>query len=311
MSEQELNIVVADQAHEQLPAEVNQNTVKSRIDALIEQGSGTEIDDTPELEHGEMPDKAEKPEGENLSESDIEGEIASLEADDKPDTEGLETDQDETPPETMDVKQLAEKLDIPIDELYAVKFPYGEGGDAITLGELKDAGIRAKTIDLETETLADERNSFVNDQMRSRAELQSIVSLLPEGIPPELMQQANYQRQLVAQRERTSLLETLPEWQDSGIEKIARGAISENLRGYGFQPIEIDGMLDHRLIKVLHDFTRMRQAIIEPRAKLQKLKKKRAPRGSRKPRGQEQVDQASAQRRTDLKGAINTLLPRG
>ena len=311
MSEQELDIVVPDDKHIALPPEVNQNTVKARIDELISAGVSTEIDEPEHVESNPPPAKDE-----SLKESSVDDEIASLEADEtdpEADQEqDQEQDQETEPVETLDAKSLAEKLDVTVEEIYSMKFPYGENGDAITLGELKDAGIRARTIDEEVETLADQRNSFTNDQMKSRSELQNIVSMLPDGIPPELVQAANFQRQQAVQRERVSLLETLPDWQDSAVEEIARGAISDNLKQYGFQQIEIDNMLDHRLVKLMHDFTRMRQKIVKPAAEVQKMKKAaRGRRVSKSSRGQKQVSTANQQRRTDLKGAINTLLPRG
>ena len=304
-------------------AAVSDGGAKGRIDALIDSGAAAakapekkppEAKAPAAKEPEKTPEKVEIPEGESLSDSSVDDEIASLATDEEKEEQekaALEIAKKAAETETLDAKKLAEKLGVSIEEIYDIKFPYGEDGDAITLGELKDAGIRARTIDDETETLSNERNSFVNEQMKSRAELQSIVALLPDGIPPELVNQANYQRQIAVDRERSSLLEVLPAWQDQAIEKIARDAMADNLKQYGFQPIEIENMLDHRLVKLIHDFTRMRQKIIKPMAHLQKQKKKRSSRGNRKPKGQEQVQLATEQGKTDLKGAINTLLPRG
>ncbi len=311
MSEQD--IVVPDQAHEVLPPEVNQNDVKNRIDDLIKRDGPekAKIDDEVEDVTTTVVEPGAES-SESLEDSSVDDEIAGLDADDKaPETDADEVEQPEVV-ETLDAKSLAEKLGVSVEEIYGMKFPYGEDGDAITLGELKDAGIRARTIDQEAETLSDERNSFINEQMKSRSELQNIVSMLPDGIPPELIQAANYQHQQAVQRERISLLEAIPDWQDIAIETTAREAIAANLKQYGFQDIEISNMLDHRLVKLIHDFTRMRQKIVEPKAEIQRIKKlgKRPRSGSRRTRGEKQVAEANQIGRTDTRGAINKLLPR-
>jgi len=312
----ESDIVVPDQAHEALPAEVNQNDVKSRIDDLIKRDAPekAKIDDEVEDVTTTVVEPEAKPEkSESLEQSSVDDEIAGLDADDDeaPETDADEIEQPEVV-ETLDAKSLAEKLGVTVEEVYSMKFPYGEGGDAITLGELKDAGIRARTIDQESESLSDERNSFINEQMKSRSELQNIVSMLPDGIPPELVQAANYQHQQAVQRERVSLLETIPDWRDVAVEKLAREAIATNLKQYGFQDVEISNMLDHRLVKLIHDFTRMRQKIIKPTVELQRIKKlgKRPRSGSRHAHKKEQVAEANKLGRTDTRGAINKLLPR-
>ena len=318
MSEQGENIVVGDTPHKALPPELNQNDLKSRINELIasppsdNDNQGDQVgQDGNQPEEGLAPDEPDKPGSESdqlgLSDADLE-----TEADEEPErSDASAVDEEETPPvETLDAKALAEKLGLPIEELYAMRFPYGEDGDAITLGELKDAGIRARTIDAEGESLSQERDSFINDRMKSRSELQNIVSLLPE-IPAELMQAAQQQQHLTMQQERVSLLEAIPEWSDPGIEQPARAAIQENLNLYGFSELEAAYMVDHRLVKLLHDYTRLRSKLVAPKAQVSKMKKttRRKPR-SKQSRKREGVEQANRIGRSDVRGAINKLLPR-
>ena len=130
--------------------------------------------------------------------------------------------------ETMDAKKLAEKLGIDVKDVYDIRFPYGEDGDALSLGELKDIGIRARTIDDDTERLSQRREKFVNENMRSRQELQNIVGLLPD-IPPGLKDAAIRQHAAVQQTERINLLETMPTWRDPGIEAKARTDILDRI----------------------------------------------------------------------------------
>ena len=79
----------------------------------------------------------------------------------------------------------------------------------------------------------------------------------------------------------------------------------------GFTDIEMAYMMDHRLVKMIHDYTRLREKLVQPKAQVSALKKQggKSP-GSRRTRKQRQVDNARRIGKTDTRGAIDALLPR-
>tara|TARA_R110000796_G_scaffold23154_1_gene66660 strand:- start:183 stop:1052 length:870 start_codon:yes stop_codon:yes gene_type:complete len=175
--------------------------------------------------------------------------------------EDLDESSEEADVAPLDAKGLAEKLEMDIKDVYAIKFNYGDG-ESLTLGELKDLGGRAATIDAESESLEQSRDQFANLNMTARQELQSLVSLLPvEALSPDLLQAAKVQKETIVYNERIKLLNVIPDWKDPAIEAGARASMLENLKEYGFREVEAESMMDHRLVKLLHDYTRLRARV--------------------------------------------------
>jgi len=177
--------------------------------------------------------------------------------------------------ESLDANALAKKLDITVKELYSVKFKYGDQGESLTLGELKDVGARAGQLDDEAEMLVDDRTRLDNDNMKSRVEIQNIVSLLPiESLTPALIQQSKEQHESLVRQERIALHETIPGWKEPSVELTDRAAMNAHLAEYGFKEVEANYMIDHRLIKFIHDMTVMRDRSKLKAAEVRKIAKK-------------------------------------
>ena len=309
MSQEQVNAIFDEPAAES-ESRPQDTSARERIDALIDAKPVKDPDPSPPATQDKTPaadpeptkTKDEPAETLGLSDDTFDEEIGD---DEQPDNEGESLGEAEA--ETLDAKSLAEKLGIDVKDLYEMEFPYGENGEAITLGELKDAGIRARTIDEEAETLTNDRNSYVNEQMKSRNELQQIVSLLPD-IPPGLRDAAIRQHDVVRQTERVKMLETVPEWRDPGKEQEAMNNISSTLKEYGYSDTEMSYMLDHRMIKLFHDFTRLKGKLVKPKAAIQAVKKKSGSRRKNPDRGKNKRDTAAAiGSKGNVKGAIDKL----
>ena len=248
--------------------QINQDLM-NRIEALLpyENETTAPIDETAETDESDVSASSSQDEdpGETLgmSEADLAAESENEDTVDE-DLDESQEDGERTveEPEPLDAQGLAEKLDMSIEDIYAIKFNTGEG-DPLTLGELKDAGTRVRTLVEDTEQLDAARVNHTNDTMRARAEIQQIVSLLPE-IPDELIRLAQHQYQQVSERERVNLVKAIPAFRDPSVEAERKAGMLDTVSQYGFNEVELNHMIDHRLVKLIDDFTRLRQKLVAP-----------------------------------------------
>ncbi len=166
---------------------------------------------------------------------------------------------------------LAEQLGVKPDDIYKLKIPMRDDGTMVTLGALKDQAGKALDLDEQSAEIEERRTAFENDMLRSRQQLNDIVSLLPE-VPPALVEQARAAQIEVTDRERNALLEIMPAWRDDAVYQSARDDILAAVADYGFQRFDLDSVVDHRLTKLLHDFAGMKQRIAAANAKAKELR---------------------------------------
>lgn len=269
-------------------------TLKERIEALVDSGVEQDQDDD---ESDQDPGESEDPRGdieshladdddrESEQDDDQDESPGEDDQDDQDDQDESSDSEDDDAGEGLSVTDLAEKLGIDPAEVYGLRFKYGETGESLTLGELKDLGGLSTQLHEDSESIVQERDDILLDRMRSRSELNSILAMLPE-VSAEMMTEAKRQYTATVARERDSLLEILPAWSDSGNEKIARDAIARNLADYGFNPLELTSILDHRMVFLLHDFTRLRESIRKPKAEIQRIRGQKGSRKRKVPKGE-------------------------
>jgi hypothetical protein len=229
---------------------------------LLENG----IQDEPEQGDADTPVPEPQSEGPQDGEN-----TEPVAADTGQQTEG-EGDNEPAPAEKLDLKGLANRLEIDVKELYGLEIPMPGEGESITLGELKDQAHEFSTVKQRQEKLEDERISHQNDVLRSRQELSALVNLLPE-IPQELQQQAGAMQQQHLQQEQARLLEVLPEWRDANTFAADREIISNTVAEYGFNDADMSAVTDHRLIKLLHDYGKLRQRMAQAQETAQRVDK--------------------------------------
>jgi len=178
------------------------------------------------------------------------------------------------------LEALAEQLGVKPDEIYKLQIPMRDDGTMVTLGALKDQAGKALDLDDQSAEIETRRTAFENDMLRSRQQLNDIVSLLPE-VPPALVERARANQIEATDRERNALLEVMPAWKDDQVYQSAQADILEAVADYGFQRFDLDAVVDHRLIKLLHDFTGMKKRIAAANAKAKELRDATPRRGKR------------------------------
>lgn len=156
--------------------------------------------------------------------------------------------------------ELAEKAGVSVEDLYATEVPLTGDAGVTTLGALKDSVQNFTQLDEKKTAFEEHRSSFENEMIRSRAELQEVIKLLPE-IPAELVQHAQAQFSDNLAKERQSLYAIRPDWRDPAAFAHAQDEIFETVKAYGFTKNDMDSVIDHRLIKLLWDFQTMSKRI--------------------------------------------------
>jgi predicted DNA-binding protein YlxM (UPF0122 family) len=122
-------------------------------------------------------------------------------------------------------------------------------GEKITLGELKDrvqAQQKAQTDFIDRE----------NQVMRQYEEIQQLTQQL-NIVPPEVVQQAQAKLQENVKQEFQLMLNAIPQWKDAVEFTKGRDAIYDLAKSYGLER-DIGKVVDHRVIKMLFDFSRLR-----------------------------------------------------
>ena len=189
-----------------------------------------------------------------------------------------------------DVIALAERAGIDAEALYQLSVPLGDGREAVKLGELKDKYQDAARVDQTRTDLEQERSDFQNEMLRSRAELAEVLKLLP-NLPPELIARARAAHTSSLDSQRSELLAIFPEWSDDSKYQSAQGEILEAVQEYGFGRADMDGVQDHRLTKLLHDFAKLKQRVAKANAKAKELRGDAPKRGKGKKPGSQSEKQ--------------------
>lgn len=132
-------------------------------------------------------------------------------------------------------KELAERLSLAPEDLYAVEIDLGRGdGKTMSLGKMKDAA--AKSDDIEVRELAFEERVAEQEAKwtRSQTEFSELVSALgPAAIKPELREKIAAKVAADAKRENELTLEHIPQWKDQTVREAELAGMVEHLRDYG------------------------------------------------------------------------------
>lgn len=186
-------------------------------------------------------------------------------------------------PKTLN--ELAETLDLEIEDLYKLSFTLADGSDATThtVGELKDvlaevSGYEARQAEYEETKVQQE-----NELLRARQEMQTILQSLPPGaLNADILAKAEKVRSNHMRAEADFLAKAIPEWKDEAVETKERAAITFQLMEYGMSESSLDNILDHRVIKYMRD-NMLRKQRMDEALKLVKPKKAKAATAPSKP----------------------------
>lgn len=159
-------------------------------------------------------------------------------------------------PEAEQAKGEEEKPDA-VD--YKLPIPLSDG-TKITLGELKD----------HYQAHAQNLNALIereNQVMAKYGELQEMAQYLQ--LPPEVQQQIAQRQRAHLQQEHGLMIGAIPEWKDAGAFERGRAAIFEMGQEYG---VDLSKVTDHKVVKMLHDFARLRSAIKTAKANVKPVR---------------------------------------
>lgn len=235
--------------------------------------------------------------------------LGSMQADEVLDT--LEAPLDEleaieqllTKPSENEAEEIDEEIAEPTQEQidYSKEVPM-PNGEKITIGELKDVWQQQAKLALDIS----ERENGMKDQIKQLNQLAEWVGAIPE----EVVNQTVYQRNLDLQNEHAKLLQIVPEWNDRNTYELGRQEIFNLAKEYDILDI-VGDITDHRAIKLLNDFAKIKKSL---KTAVSTIKKADIPKG--KPNTQTRasttdklIQRAKGSNNSDLElSAINALL---
>lgn len=167
---------------------------------------------------------------------------------------------------------------------YAQEVPLSNG-EKMSIGALKDfyQGFAQK------ELAMIERE---NQVMAKHGELQELAQYLQ--LPPEKLQEIAQQQTEHLREQHAAMLEVIPEWKDKANFERDRGRIFELGKEYR---VDLSRVTDHRVVKMLNDFARLRASIKEAKANVKPVRSKEPVPPVRQPRAngtelQQRIDRA-------------------
>lgn len=184
---------------------------------------------------------------------------------------------------------------------YAQEVPLSDG-EKKTVGELKDfyQGYARTALELT------ERENRV---MAQYAELQEMGQYLQ--LPPEAKQRIAQQQHAYLREQHGLMLQAIPEWKDNAVFEQARGQIFDLGKEYG---VDLSQVSDHRTVKMLNDFAKLRAAIRGAKANVKPVRTTEPKAPAQAPQGRAtdlQQAQATAKRTgniADQMKAVDLLL---
>ena len=224
--------------------------------AASQSGSNTESEDNTDDENQAA---AASREGAEIVESEDDNTAQDAQTDD----DGDQLADDETESSEDDIvtlDDLAEMLDVPAREVYTVSIPLG-GGNSATLGEMKDAFKWKQKYDEDESGFQEHRRKQENEILVARRQTEDLVNMLigTNKIGPEDLAAVESINSARIQRENKAALAAIPTWSNPETRKQDFDAFVELGAEYGFSDVEIRNIPDHRILKMLYDFSASRR----------------------------------------------------
>ena len=161
---------------------------------------------------------------------------------------------DDDDPVTLN--DLAEQLDLEARDLYDLEIKVGKDERA-TLGELKDSFKDYKQMKADQGSFEERKLKQDNEVMVAKRQIEQLVEvgIKTNSLHPEVLAKLEQVHADNVQRERRAVLEVLPEWSDTSVRSEAYENMTRLMTRYGFSRSEVEGVLDHRLLKFMVDMT--------------------------------------------------------
>ncbi len=151
-------------------------------------------------------------------------------------------------------KAIAETLGISPDKLFTEMLIPVDGGEPLTLEEFKADGQGLRGLKAAQHELAEEKVQFENSVMAQKQTLQAAIAKIPpDALTGEMIAEVQSEHQDTIKRERAALITIRPDLKDPAAWNATRDLLVGHLQPYGFKPIEVDSIVDHRLAKYVID----------------------------------------------------------
>jgi hypothetical protein len=209
--------------------------------------------------------------------------LAELFAEDGEDS-GRESGADDDGSGPIDsIDKLAKRQGLTPEQVYAIKVPMAQGGEPLSIGELKDR--IGELVDLEQRELEfdQRRRTGEGEMLRAQAEMRELMALIPKDkLQPGVLEKIRAKHEATQASERRAVLEHIPQWQDEKRRTEDLTGMVELLGDYGFPPEFMATVVDHRAVKMIRDFYLMDRRIKSALAKVKDVKKPNGQRPSGK-----------------------------
>lgn len=155
--------------------------------------------------------------------------------------------------------ELAERLELAPEDLYAVELTTGTG-KKVTLGSLKDMADKSEDFTVRELALAEKAAKQEAEWTRSQTEFAELMSSLdPKAITPQVREKVRAKVEASVKRERELILSTIPEWQNATVRDAELGAMVEYLRDFGLPESFLTTTMHHKLFRMVRDATLRKQ----------------------------------------------------
>lgn len=166
------------------------------------------------------------------------------------------------------IDDIAEALGVDLAELWESTEYTDPRGNTRKLGELKDLATANVDHDARELEFLTRKSAGENELMVQRQELDYILRNIPKAaLTPELKARAVAERDRIVKEQRALTVKAIPAWSNAATEKKDRAAIAERMRQYGYTATDLERFHDHRMLKLLHDYTELRARVDDALAK--------------------------------------------
>lgn len=181
-------------------------------------------------------------------------------------------------PAKLTVKQLAEKLKMTPEQVYA-SLSIKVGDSEVSLADFKDKAKDLHKASELRESAHTHKTDAENEILRQRRE----IALAQQRYQPTdaEKQQSELDHQSYIEGENALALQAIPEWKDPAVQKAGLDGIAELLNHYAFSPAETSTLLDHRFLKLMHDFASIRTRLAKAQKSVVKGKSTQTSKGKR------------------------------
>ncbi len=175
----------------------------------------------------------------------------------------------------QDLAAVAEKLGVPVEELYRIKVPASAGREAMTIGQIKDRFEQWSSLDADRLALSEAQVAENARVQAARDEFKELIAIIPkQHLNTDALQAAARRLAQRGEQERAALIEALPEWKDDAKRNADVAGISESLKAYGLPASFVHSINSAGLMRFIRDAVRREAQVKKALEGIRKVQKK-------------------------------------